>query len=78
MRYRVPNAATVDGDSLVYALDIDPQGTVNPESVSVTLHLPEGYSAEAPGGWSTTDGSTLQLLTSLDDSPRYVVDASKL
>ncbi len=78
MRYRVPNAATVDGDSLVYQLDIDPQGTVNPESVSVTLHLPEGYGVDAaPGGWSMTDGRTLQLLTSLDDSPRYVVDASR-
>ena len=51
---------------------------MNPESVSVTLHLPEGYGVDAaPGGWSMTDGRTLQLLTSLDDSPRYVVDASR-
>ena len=38
--YRVPDAATVDGDTLVYGLDIDPQSTVDPKAVDVTLHLP--------------------------------------
>ena len=78
VKYRVPNAATVDGDTLTYHLDIDPQATVNPETVDVTLHLPDGYGVAAPpAGWTLTDDQTLQLQMSLDDSPRFEVEASK-
>ena len=53
--YHVPNAATVDGDTLVYGLDIDPQSTVVP---SRRRHLApaEGYGLSAPPGWSMVDG----------------------
>ena len=78
VKYRVPNAATVDGDTLTYHLDIDPQSLVNPETVDVTLHLPDGYGVAAPpAGWTQTDAQTLQLQMSLDDSPRFEVEASK-
>ena len=78
VKYRVPNAATVDGDTLTYHLDIDPQATVNPETVDVTLHLPDGYSVAAPpAGWTLTDAQTLKLQMFLDDSPRFEVEASK-
>ena len=74
----MPNAATVDGDTLTYHLDIDPQATVNPETVDVTLHLPDGYGVAAPpAGWTQTDAQTLKLQMSLDDSPRFEVEASK-
>jgi hypothetical protein len=78
VKYRVPDAATVDGDTLTYHLDIDPQATVNPETVDVTLHLPDGYSVAAPpAGWSATDAQTLKLHTAMDDSPRFEVQASQ-
>ena len=78
--YRVPNAATVDGDSLVYALDIDTQSTVVPEAVNVTLHLPQGYGLSAtPIGWAMVDGRTLKFTGgALDEQQRFVVDLSKL
>jgi hypothetical protein len=78
VKYRVPNAATVDGDTLTYHLDLDPQSLVQPESVDVTLHLPDGYGvAVPPAGWTQTDAQTLQLQMVLDDSPRFEVEASK-
>jgi hypothetical protein len=78
--YTVPDAATVDGDSLVYALDIDPQATVNPEAVNVTLHLPQGYGlSETPAGWAMLDGRTLKFTGgAIDESLRFAVNLSKL
>ncbi|MDI6910898.1 DUF4012 domain-containing protein [Nocardioides sp.] len=54
MRYRVADAATIDDDGeLTYRLAYDPQGTVRPQSVTVELQLPEGYTAKSlPSGWS--------------------------
>jgi hypothetical protein len=76
--YRVPNAATVDGDTLTYRLDLDPQSLVQPQSVDVTLHLPDGYGVAAPpAGWTQIDAQTLRLQMALDDSPRFEVEASK-
>ena len=78
--YRVPNAATVDGDSLVYGLDIDTQSTVVPEAVNVTLHLPKGYGLSAPpAGWAMVDGRTLSFTGgALDENRRFEVNLSKL
>lgn len=63
MRYRVPQAAVPDGDGgLRYALDVDPQGTVNPAAVSVVLRLPEGYrEAGIVGDWTVEPDLTLTL-----------------
>jgi hypothetical protein len=64
VRYRVPEAATVEesGD-LTYRLAIDPQGTVNPATFSVSVHVPDGYTAESlPPRW-TSDGDTLTFQT---------------
>lgn len=62
MRYRVADAATVDEDGeLTYRLAYDPQGTVVPQSVDVTVQLPEGYTAKSlPAGWSS-DGRTVSF-----------------
>ena len=78
--YHVPNAATVDGDSLVYGLDIDTQSTVVPQAVDVTLHLPKGYGLSAPPvGWSIVDGRTLNFAGgALDEHQHFVVNLSKL
>jgi hypothetical protein len=78
--YRVPDAATVDGDSLVYGLDIDPQSTVVPMDIDVTLHVPKGYGLSAPPvGWSMVDGRTLSFVGgALDENRRFVVNLSKL
>ena len=78
--YRVPDAATVDGDSLVYDLSIDPQSTVVPEQMTVTLHVPEGYGlSETPVGWQMVNGRTLTYFSpGLNDSPHWTVDFSKL
>ena len=78
--YRVPDAATVDGDSLVYGLDIDTQSTVVPQAVNVTLHLPQGYGlSAAPVGWSIVDGRTLKFTGgALDERQQFAINVSKL
>ena len=77
--YRVPDAAIVDGDSLVYRLDIDTQSTVVPMVYSVTLHLPEGYGLSAAGRLGDLDGRTLRSASgALDEARRFVVNLSKL
>jgi hypothetical protein len=78
--YRVPHAATVDGDSLTYDLAIDPQSLVNSEAVQVTVHLPQGYGLSSPpSGWELKDGRTLTYHTyALDESPRWSIELSAL
>ncbi len=78
--FRVPDAATVDGDSLVYDLSIDPQSTVVPEQVTVTVHAPPGYGlSSTPVGWQMVNGRTLKYFSpALDDSPHWSIDLSKL
>jgi hypothetical protein len=80
VRYHVPSAATVDGDTLTYGLAIDPQSLVNPEAVAVTLHVPEGYGpSSTPAGWQLVDGRTLTYTNDrLDESPDFSVALSKL
>ena len=76
----MPDAAEVDGDSLVYGLDIDPQSTVVPQAVNVTLHLPQGYGlSAAPVGWSIVDGRTLKFTGgALDERQQFAINVSKL
>ncbi|QBR93406.1 DUF4012 domain-containing protein [Nocardioides euryhalodurans] len=64
MDYTVPDAATVDeAGNLVYRLAIDPQGTVDPQTVEVRVHIPRGYRATTlPEGWSAR-GRTLSFTT---------------
>ncbi len=64
MQYQVLDAATTtDSGELTYRLAIDPQGTVNPAELSVSVHLPDGFVAESlPDGW-TSDGDTLSFQT---------------
>lgn len=79
LKYTVPHAATVDGNELTYALDVDPQGLVVPENVSVTLHLPQGYGMSGTvDGWQPTGGRTLTWTDDeLDTSPRFELHLSK-
>lgn len=79
LEYDVPAAAVRDGDSLTYRLDLDPQGMVRPQSVSVRVHLPEGFTAdELPTGWSTAGRGTVTWTDeALDDSPRLALVARR-
>lgn len=79
LEYDVPAAAVRDGDSLTYRLDLDPQGMVRPQSVSVRVHLPEGFTAaELPEGWSATGRGTVTWTDeALDDSPRLALVARR-
>ena len=65
LRYHVPQAAApVDGGGMRYAIDIDPQGTVNPPSYSVLLRLPEGFrESDQEGDWGVNPDLTLTLET---------------
>ena len=80
VKYHVPAAATVHGDAMTYGVAIDPQPTVVPESVAVTVHLPDGYGlASTPAGWTVDDDRTLTYTNSaLEVSPRLTVHLSKL
>ncbi|KRF35068.1 DUF4012 domain-containing protein [Nocardioides sp. Soil805] len=79
LEYDVPAAAVRDGDTLTYGLDVDPQGMVRPQSVSVRLHLPEGFTAEElPEGWSAAGRGTVTWTDeALDDSPRFTLVARR-
>ena len=78
--YTVPHAATVDGDTMTYHLDVDPQSLVGPEAVTVTVHLPDGYGVGTlpTDGWQLKGGQTLYYDTrGLDASPRWSIELSK-
>jgi hypothetical protein len=52
--YDVPAAAVVDGDDLVYQLDLTPQGMVVPQAVEVRVKWPKGYDVtDLPEGWTS-------------------------
>ncbi|KQW47786.1 hypothetical protein ASC77_15275 [Nocardioides sp. Root1257] len=73
--YRVPGAVTKGADGqLVYRLSVDPQGTVLPESLAVTVHIPEGFrSTYLPPGW-TVQGSTLKIeVAALEASEHWTI-----
>ncbi len=55
MEYDVPAAADTLGDgSLLYRLDLTPQGLVTPQSVSVRVQFPQGYEvSDLPEGWTS-------------------------
>jgi hypothetical protein len=78
--YRVPRAAVTTGDTgdgLTYRLDVDPQAMVNPEAVSVTVHLPRGYAVRSlPPGWSRAGrGTVTWSVDGLVESPRFEISA---
>lgn len=76
IRYDVPRAAVVGEDgSLTYRLDVDPQGMVTPEDVSVTVHWPAGYAVRSlPAGWAKADRrTTTWSVDGLVDSPRWSI-----
>ncbi|MCY7400032.1 MAG: DUF4012 domain-containing protein, partial [Nocardioides sp.] len=54
LEYDVPAAADALGDgSLVYRLDLTPQGMVTPQAVSVKVQFPKGVDvSELPEGWT--------------------------
>ena len=78
MTYHVPAAARVDGDRMTYDLDIDPQGTVVPQSVVVNVHLPAGYHVSGSSeGWSTNGRTVTYTNDALDDSPHLAISMSR-
>lgn len=75
LRYRVPEAATVDesGD-LVYRLAIDPQGTVIPEELDVIVRIPEGYRVTTlPEGWSSDAGVLTYSTDALESTQTWEI-----
>ncbi|KRF02658.1 hypothetical protein ASG88_04610 [Nocardioides sp. Soil777] len=77
LEYNVPAAAVRDGDSLTYRLDLDPQGMVRPQSVSVRVHLPNGFTADdLPEGWNANGRGTVTWTDeTLDESSRLALVA---
>lgn len=69
--YRAPDAAEVEGENLVYRLDVDPQSLVDAEALHVKVVPPKGFkAADLPDGWRgrrTVTWSTKDLVT----SPRW-------
>ncbi len=78
--YRVPDAATVDGDSPRLRPRHRHAVHGRAEAVNVTLHLPQGYGlSAAPVGWSMVDGRTLKFTGgALDEHQQFVINLSKL
>lgn len=74
--YQVPGAASADDGQLTYRLAVDPQGLVTPEQLTLTVTLPDGYTATSvPEGW-TVDGDTLTFSTdALDASEDWEIVA---
>lgn len=68
--YEVPEAAALSEDgTLTLPVTLEPQGTVIPEAVSVTVTLPEGYTVAAlPEGWATSGEGDLTFSTDALDS----------
>jgi hypothetical protein len=79
VKYRVPEAAVDDGDSLLYHLDIDQQGMVTAEEVEVTLHLPDGYRHNAlPQPWVAVNGKTLKYSSGgSDEKQQFEIELSR-
>jgi hypothetical protein len=75
LRYRVPRAAENDGSGdLVYRLAIDPQGTVNPQAVDVTVRVPGGYRAtDLPAGWSSDKGVLTYSTDALESTQTWEI-----
>lgn len=78
LEYDVPAAAVRTGDELTYRLDLDPQGMVRPQAVSVRVHLPRGFAVDdLPAGWSADGGTVTWSDDALDDSPRLALVARR-
>ncbi len=80
VKYRVPQAAVVDGDTLLYRLDIDQQAMVDVQEVKVTLHVPQGFGPTVtPEGWKLVDGRTLTFTNGdSDEGKRLEVDLARV
>jgi hypothetical protein len=55
--YRTPHAAeAIDSNRMVYRLDVDPQDTVVPETLHLTVIWPDGFrpTRTLPAGWRAT------------------------
>lgn len=79
LEYRVPRAAEATGDKLVYRLDVDPHALVNPQSLRVDVHWPEGYATTfLPPSWSTGPRGVSTFETDgLNSSPRWGLVANR-
>lgn len=76
LEYDVPAAAVREGDRLIYRLDVDPQGMVRPQAVSVRVHLPRGFAVDdLPEGWTVDRSTATWSEDALDDSPRLALVA---
>lgn len=74
--YRVPQAAVVDGETMSYALDVDPQGVVDTTAFAVTVRPPAGWEfGDEAEGWSPTDGG-MSWSGGLEISPRLRLTAT--
>ncbi len=77
--FRLPDAVTVaDDGTLSYRLTLEPHPLVNPQTVRVSVRLPEGYAATSlPEGWSRTgDGELKYSVDALDETPSWEIVAA--
>ena len=76
-RTTCPGRRSVEDGTLIYRLDVDPQGMVTPELVDVTVHFPKGYAVrDLPAGWTRPDRATARWVEDgLVDSPRWEIEA---
>lgn len=77
LTYDVPRAAKVRGKELLYGLDVDPHGLVNPQQFATSVTWPRGYRPRnLPDLWTVQKGSatfaTGQLTASQSWRLRFV------
>lgn len=77
VEYDVDHAAVRRAGSLLYRLDVDPQGMVDPEALDVTVHWPEGHTAESlPDGWTATEDGARCATGDLTTSSRWEIEVA--
>lgn len=78
VEYDVPEAAVVDGDTLTYRLDADPQGMVDPEALDVTVTWPDRFTPrDLPAGWRATGEGTRLVTPDFDEISSWEITATR-
>lgn len=78
VQYRVPRAAEVRGDTLVYRLVVDPHGLVDPPALDVRVDLPPGFElTQIPSDWSAVDDEVRFTTTDLETTRRWELHARR-
>jgi hypothetical protein len=78
LRYKVPHAVTTVGGQKMYSFAIDPQDTVVPEGLQLTVEFPSGLTPTSlPAGWvSASPGTASYTNTAVTSSMSFDVPLS--